>query len=308
MSTNELPPQTDPLDQVLRIGAQMANVCFNWSQEGNYRGATLDGNERNMLGNLRKEWDAARAALASAQPSAGGVAFVDIVFDGPPSHESGRFVEVEDATGKSIRFGKWTQRPDGYWVLRIATPSQPSVGGGATWDAAQIKRPGWDHVEAAFIEGAREAKANPRCTDADIRHAADGHTKRAFEEVDPASEAALRTESWATPSEPTPAAAGSAEAPFCPAGGWPSIPRALHKPTQVLAYAMECVAQERAAHRSAATPPEPAQAAVRLTWDEMDAVIARGYPSPEALLRSFERAFCAKNRIPLAGTSQEKKE
>lgn len=45
--------------------------------------------------------------------------FVDIVFDGPPSHESGRFVEVEDETGKSIKFGEWVQRDDGFWALRI---------------------------------------------------------------------------------------------------------------------------------------------------------------------------------------------
>jgi hypothetical protein len=44
---------------------------------------------------------------------------IDIVFDGPPGPESGRFVEVEDAFGNSIRFGEWVQRPDGFWVLRI---------------------------------------------------------------------------------------------------------------------------------------------------------------------------------------------
>lgn len=43
--------------------------------------------------------------------------YVDIVFDGPPSHESGRFVEVEDAAGKSIKFGEWVERPDGYWGI-----------------------------------------------------------------------------------------------------------------------------------------------------------------------------------------------
>lgn len=47
---------------------------------------------------------------------------IDIVFDGPPSHEAGRFVEVEDATGASIRLGDWVQRDDGYWVLRILDP------------------------------------------------------------------------------------------------------------------------------------------------------------------------------------------
>jgi len=44
---------------------------------------------------------------------------IDIVFDGPPSHESGRFVEVEDDTGRSIKFGNWMQRSDGFWALRI---------------------------------------------------------------------------------------------------------------------------------------------------------------------------------------------
>ena len=54
--------------------------------------------------------------------------YVDIVFDGPPSHESGRFVEVENAQGRSINFGEWVHRADGYWALRIhrehATPAQ----------------------------------------------------------------------------------------------------------------------------------------------------------------------------------------
>jgi hypothetical protein len=45
--------------------------------------------------------------------------YVDIVFDGPPGHHSGRFVEVENSDGMSIKFGEWIQRPDGYWVLRL---------------------------------------------------------------------------------------------------------------------------------------------------------------------------------------------
>lgn len=65
-----------------------------------------------------------------------------------------------------------------------------------TWDASQIKNPGWDHVFAAFLEGAREARANPEAGDEDFRRAADGYTKRVFEEVDPVSEAALRTGCW----------------------------------------------------------------------------------------------------------------
>ncbi len=44
---------------------------------------------------------------------------INIIFDGPPSHESGRFVEVETDDGKSINSGKWSEREDGLWSLRI---------------------------------------------------------------------------------------------------------------------------------------------------------------------------------------------
>ncbi len=45
--------------------------------------------------------------------------YIDVVFDGPPSHESGRFVEVENPRGESINAGEWSQRKDGLWQLRI---------------------------------------------------------------------------------------------------------------------------------------------------------------------------------------------
>ncbi len=59
---------------------------------------------------------------------------IDIVFDGPPSHESGRFVEVEDNSGASINFGEWVERDDGYWVLRIPD-SRSALTEGALKDA-----------------------------------------------------------------------------------------------------------------------------------------------------------------------------
>ena len=46
---------------------------------------------------------------------------IHIVFDGPPGHEPGRFVEVEDANGISIKFGEWKHRDDGYWALVFPT-------------------------------------------------------------------------------------------------------------------------------------------------------------------------------------------
>jgi hypothetical protein len=45
--------------------------------------------------------------------------YIDIVFDGPPGPECGRFVEVEDPQQCSIVIGNWVEREDGYWALRI---------------------------------------------------------------------------------------------------------------------------------------------------------------------------------------------
>ena len=46
---------------------------------------------------------------------------VYIVFDGPPSHEAGRFIEVETEDGRSVKAGEWVQntfdRTHGYWRL-----------------------------------------------------------------------------------------------------------------------------------------------------------------------------------------------
>ena len=44
---------------------------------------------------------------------------INIVFNGPPGHDSPRFVEVEFDDGRSIRVGKWINGPGNYWSLRI---------------------------------------------------------------------------------------------------------------------------------------------------------------------------------------------
>jgi hypothetical protein len=44
---------------------------------------------------------------------------VDVVFNGPPGAVPGRFVEVEDLGGASVSVGRWIEREDGYWALRI---------------------------------------------------------------------------------------------------------------------------------------------------------------------------------------------
>lgn len=57
--------------------------------------------------------------LAEAKAALARVRETDIVFDGPPEHEAGRFVEVECPPGTSVRVGEWVKRPDGFWALRL---------------------------------------------------------------------------------------------------------------------------------------------------------------------------------------------
>lgn len=57
---------------------------------------------------------------------------INVVFDGPPGPEPGRFVEVELDDGRGVRAGEWVERPDGLWALRItALPpaEQPATTG-----------------------------------------------------------------------------------------------------------------------------------------------------------------------------------
>lgn len=44
---------------------------------------------------------------------------IDIVFDGPPGPESGRFIETETVDGHGIGVGEWIDRGDGTWALRL---------------------------------------------------------------------------------------------------------------------------------------------------------------------------------------------
>lgn len=56
-------------------------------------------------------------AERTASPAAGAVEELFVIFDGPPSHESGRFIEVENAQGASVGGIDWKQRGDGLWSL-----------------------------------------------------------------------------------------------------------------------------------------------------------------------------------------------
>ena len=48
-----------------------------------------------------------------------GTREIRIVFTGPPGPKMPQFVEVEDEAGRSVNFGEWVKRDDGYWELRL---------------------------------------------------------------------------------------------------------------------------------------------------------------------------------------------
>ena len=79
------------------------------------------GNDSDLLLNvgLHDAIDDLRAENERLLGLIASVKAIDIVFDGPPSHESGRFVEVENMVGASINVGTWIDRGDGLWALRV---------------------------------------------------------------------------------------------------------------------------------------------------------------------------------------------
>ena len=77
------------------------------------------------------------------------------MFDGPPSNEAGRFVEVEDHTGASVDYGTWVQREDGYWVLRIQRVEMALI---AELHKTRVQRDGYKK-RCELFEGAIEGGA-----------------------------------------------------------------------------------------------------------------------------------------------------
>lgn len=92
---------------VLRDAANRPDVEYEWEKQGRSGIAKAVS-----VSSLRDR--AAQIGADRSEPS-----YIDIVFDGPPSHVSGRFVEVENPAGASIRVGEWIDRGDGFWALRI---------------------------------------------------------------------------------------------------------------------------------------------------------------------------------------------
>lgn len=62
-----------------------------------------------------------------------------------------------------------------------------------------FKQPGWDHVFAAFVAGARDARANPDADESVFGRAADAYTKLIFSEVDPETHRRIGENDWPAP-------------------------------------------------------------------------------------------------------------
>lgn len=86
-------------------------------------GATDGDRFCTSMARAAKQTEAFLAALAATAD--GEEKYIDIVFDGPPGPESGRFVESENMAGASINAGRWIDRGNGLWALRIATADAP---------------------------------------------------------------------------------------------------------------------------------------------------------------------------------------
>lgn len=51
--------------------------------------------------------------------------YFDVLFDGPPGHLPGRFIDCLDEQGRGLGIGKWVDNGDGTWALRIPRPAGP---------------------------------------------------------------------------------------------------------------------------------------------------------------------------------------
>jgi hypothetical protein len=77
-----------------------------------------------------------RAAAAVFEAAANEqVQPINVVFDRGPGPEAPRFIDVEDALGRSISVGEWHQGDDGKWPLRIdaAQSNTRDCVGGEEW-------------------------------------------------------------------------------------------------------------------------------------------------------------------------------
>ena len=107
-----------------------------------------------------------------------------IVFDGPPSHESGRFVEVENDAGASVSVGEWTERPDGFWDLTIPDARTLAAALAQAVEALEAQPPPANAaLLAAATRGLVESLKRARDEETTRAHAAELHRNDVVERL-----------------------------------------------------------------------------------------------------------------------------
>lgn len=76
--------------------------------------------------------------------------FIDILFDGGPSHHGGRFMEVENPKGESIKVGEWIS-PEGGSVWRLRIPDLRAEVDQLKDEIKQLKFDHWLENEGATV-------------------------------------------------------------------------------------------------------------------------------------------------------------
>ena len=86
------------------------------------RGPAVDphpGYLRSIANSIEPAFPSAAAELRLIAGAIEARGPLDILFDGPPSHEAGRFVECE-VDGRSVNAGEWLPpTDDAFWRLRV---------------------------------------------------------------------------------------------------------------------------------------------------------------------------------------------
>lgn len=186
------PPAAQPAPDLLKLKPENAQQMRDWIADGSFLQRAID-----TMFELSQEI----TNLKVAQPEV------------PVVPEGWKLVPVEPtATMKSAGISVETHQdshfevPDLTWEevtaiykAMLAAAAQPAV---PNKELGHFVQPHWGHVGQAFIDGAREARVNPSATDDDVNRAADGYTKRLFEELDPESEQLLRANAYPQSNRP----------------------------------------------------------------------------------------------------------
>ena len=109
------------------LWARLAELIAKWRESAAWEAENSNAQYGQGLDQCADDLDA-----VAALPAAPSYRFIDIVVQGAPGApepESGKFIEVENLEGRSIRIGEWIDRGDGYFALRIPVAALPAAGG-----------------------------------------------------------------------------------------------------------------------------------------------------------------------------------